>query len=154
MSTTMPNRQRGVALVISLVMLVVLTLLAIAGMSGSTLELTMADNTQQRENAFEAAEAVLEVEMRRDDIVPPEVPGQLDALVGNVGRAFTDVDGVVRATGSGASWFRRTSVAPGWELGGGTKFSAYHFDSIGTSTAARGATDEHVQGYYVVGPGL
>jgi hypothetical protein len=154
MSTTMPNRQRGVALVISLVMLVVLTLLAIAGMSGSTLELTMADNTQQRENAFEAAEAVLEVELRRDDIVPPETPAQLELLDGNVGRAFTDVDGVVRATGSGASWFRRTSVAPGWELGGGTKFSAYHFDSIGTSTAARGATDEHVQGYYVVGPGL
>jgi hypothetical protein len=153
MSTTMPNRQRGVALVISLVMLVVLTLLAIAGMSGSTLELTMADNTQQRENAFEAAEAVLEVELRRDDIVPPETPAQLELLDGNVGRAFTDVDGVVRATGSGASWFRRTSVAPGWELGGGTKFSAYHFDSIGTSTAARGATDEHVQGYYVVGPG-
>ena len=147
------HSQHGVALVVSLVLLVVLTLLAVVGMGSSTLELTMAGNAQHQENAFEAAEAAVEVEMRRDDIVPLDDPGQLDALKENTGRDFVDSDGVVQATATGETWYRRTSPANGWELGGGSKFSAYHFDSIGASTAPRGAADQHTQGYYVVGPG-
>ena len=143
--------QRGVALVISLVLLVVLTLLAVVGMGASTLELTMAGNAQHQENAFEAAEAAVEVEMRRDDIEPLDAPGQL--LPATAERDFVDDAGVVQATASGDTWYRRISPASGWEIGGGTKFSAYHFDSIGSSTAPRGANDQHVQGYYVVGPG-
>jgi type IV pilus assembly protein PilX len=145
--------QRGVALVISLVLLVVLTLLAVVGMGASTLELTMAGNAQHQESAFEAAEAAVEVEMRRDDIAPLDAPGQLTALDENTGRDFVDADGVVQSTVTGVTWYRRTSPATGWELGGGTKFSAYHFDSIGSSTAPRGAADQHTQGFYVVGPG-
>jgi hypothetical protein len=152
MNTTY-TAERGVALVISLVMLVVLTLLAVVGMSASTLELTMAGNAQHQENAFEAAEAVVEVEMRRTDIAPLPAPGQLPALPANTGRDFADGNGVVQATGTGRTWYRRTSPATGWELGGGTRFQAYHFDSIGDGTAPRGAADQHVQGYYVVGPG-
>src|SRR5262245_53506738 len=147
------HSQRGVALVASLVLLVVLTLLAVVGMGSSTLELTMAGNAQHQENAFEAAEAAVEVEMRRDDIVPLDDPGQLDALKENTARDFDDCESVRQATAPGETWYRRTSPANGWELGGGTKFSAYHFDSIGSSTAPRGAADQHTQGYYVVGPG-
>jgi Tfp pilus assembly protein PilX len=148
------HSQRGVALVVSLVLLVVLTLLAVVGMGMSTLEMTMAGNAQHQENAFEAAEAAVEVELRRDDIEPLDAPGQLAALDENTGRNFVDGNGVVQATATGETWYRRTSPATGWELGGGTKFSAYHFDSIGSGTAARGAADQHTQGYYVVGPGL
>jgi Tfp pilus assembly protein PilX len=147
------RRERGVALVVSLVMLVVLTLLAVAGMGASTLELTMAGNTQYQENAFEAAEALLEAEVRRIDIQPLAAPGALPNIPANTGRNFVDDGGIVQATASGQTWYRRTSPATGWELGGATKFSAYHFDGIGSSTAARGASDQHVQGYYVVGPG-
>ena len=145
--------ERGVALVVSLVLLVVLTLLAVVGMSGSTLEIAMAGNAQYQENAFEAAEAAVEVELRRDDISPLAAPGELPALPENTGRDFTDTRGILQATGTGETWYRRTSPATGWELGGGTKFQAYHFDSIGVGTAPRGAADQHVQGYYVVGPG-
>jgi Tfp pilus assembly protein PilX len=148
------RRERGVALVVSLVMLVVLTLLAVAGMGASTLELAMAGNSQYQENAFEAAEALLEAELRRTDIQPQDAPGALPSLPANVGRNFVDANGIVQATGSGETWYRRTSPASGWELGGATKFSAYHFDGIGSSSAARGAADQHIQGYYVVGPGI
>jgi Tfp pilus assembly protein PilX len=148
-----PRSQRGVALVVSLVLLVVLTLLAVVGMGGSTLELAMAGNAQYQENAFEAAEAAVESEMQRNDIAPTDVPGALPNLPANTGRNFVDDAGIVQATANGQTWYRRASPATGWELGGGTKFSAYHFDSIGSSTAPRGATDQHVQGYYVVGPG-
>jgi len=91
--------------------------------------------------------------MNRNDITPLAVPGSLPDLPGNTDRDFVDSGGVVQATSSGQTWYRRTSPASGWEIGGGTKFSAYHFDSIGSSTAPRGAADQHVQGYYVVGPG-
>src|SRR5215831_2546048 len=48
--------QRGAALAVSMVFLLVLTLLAVSGMSSATLELTMAGNEQYRQNEFQAAE--------------------------------------------------------------------------------------------------
>src|SRR5690606_37277184 len=55
------RRQRGAALVVGLILLMVLTVLAISGMNTSTLELQMAGNTQFSENAFQAAETGIEV---------------------------------------------------------------------------------------------
>lgn len=52
-----PNRQRGVVLVVALVLLVAVTLLSLAGISTTTLELKMATNQQARVNAFQQAEA-------------------------------------------------------------------------------------------------
>lgn len=54
---TAPGRQRGVVLVVALVLLVAITLLSLAGMSTTTLELLMATNQQARTNAFQQAEA-------------------------------------------------------------------------------------------------
>ena len=52
-------RQRGAALVVGLVLLLVLTLLAVSTMRTASLELLMAGNAQYRENAFRLAEAAL-----------------------------------------------------------------------------------------------
>ena len=54
-----PRRQRGAALVVGLVLLLVLTLLAVSTMRTASLELLMAGNAQFRENAFRLAEASL-----------------------------------------------------------------------------------------------
>lgn len=54
---TVPNHQKGVVLVVALVLLVAITLLSLAGMSTTTLELLMATNQQARTNAFQQAEA-------------------------------------------------------------------------------------------------
>ena len=51
-----PSRERGAALVTSLILLLILTLVAISGMNTATLELVMAGNTQFQENAFQVAE--------------------------------------------------------------------------------------------------
>lgn len=51
------SRQKGVVLVIALVLLVAITLLSLASMSTTTLELMMASNQQARTNAFQQAEA-------------------------------------------------------------------------------------------------
>lgn len=54
---TFPRRQKGVVLVVALVLLVAITLLSLAGMSTTTLELLMATNQQARTDAFQQAEA-------------------------------------------------------------------------------------------------
>lgn len=54
-----PARQRGAALAISLIFLLILTLLGITAMSGSTVQERLAGNQRDLELAFEAAEAAL-----------------------------------------------------------------------------------------------
>ena len=53
------TRQTGVALITAMIFLVVLTLLATAGMRGTLLEERMAANSRNHDMAFEAAEAAL-----------------------------------------------------------------------------------------------
>ncbi|MGH8501584.1 MAG: pilus assembly PilX family protein [Gammaproteobacteria bacterium] len=57
--TSAAKRQRGAALAVSLVILLVMTMLGVAGMRMTTLEERMAGNTLDRQRAFEAAEATL-----------------------------------------------------------------------------------------------
>ena len=57
---SMASRQRGAALVVSLILLTMLTLLAVSTMSTASLEVTMAGNDQFGENAFQLAETANE----------------------------------------------------------------------------------------------
>jgi type IV pilus assembly protein PilX len=56
--------QRGAALVVGLVLLMVLTILAISVVRTATLDLTMSGNAQFRENAFQLAESGAQVLIR------------------------------------------------------------------------------------------
>lgn len=53
------TRQNGMVLVISLILLLVITLLAIASMQDSTLQERMAGNAHDQQSAFQSAEAAL-----------------------------------------------------------------------------------------------
>lgn len=54
-----PSAQRGVALIVVLILLLVVTLLGLASMRGTLLQERMAGNVVARGQAFQAAEAVL-----------------------------------------------------------------------------------------------
>ena len=54
------ERERGMALIMSLVILMILTLLGITAMSTSSLEEKMSGNTQEGTRAFEVAESGLQ----------------------------------------------------------------------------------------------
>lgn len=54
-----PGRQRGMALVVSLILLIVVTLVGLAGMRGTILQERMAGGAYDRETGFQAAEAAL-----------------------------------------------------------------------------------------------
>ncbi|MCC5869833.1 MAG: pilus assembly protein [Gammaproteobacteria bacterium] len=58
-STRPPRQQRGMALVISLILLLLMSLIGLTAMQSSTLQERMAGNTRDRHLAFEAAEAAL-----------------------------------------------------------------------------------------------
>ena len=59
------SRQRGAALVTSLIILLILTILGVSAMSGSSLEEMMAGNLRDQSVAFDAAEAALRDGERR-----------------------------------------------------------------------------------------
>ncbi len=148
------DRQHGAALVVSLILLLILTVLGVASMSSATVGLAMAGNAQFQNRAFEAADSMIEAEITRDDIAPLTAPGPLAAVAGNINRDFVDPDGNVIAVASGVTLYDKETGAAGWQLGGSTSFKAYHFDVVGAATSARGAAATHQQGYYVIGPGL
>ena len=63
------NRQQGAVLVMALVLLIVLTLIGVASMQGSSMELKVASNAQQRNTAFEAAQSLIDIAASLDDPV-------------------------------------------------------------------------------------
>jgi len=141
------RRQSGAALVVGMILLMVLTLLAISGMNGATLELQMAGNAQYSENAFQAAETGVEEALR-------------EARINGVNTANVDPEKTETVAGTTDAYTIQTLHNPdngvtkvpsgGFSMGVGKGFSAYHFDVTSTGTSSRSATQTHVQGFYVV----
>jgi Tfp pilus assembly protein PilX len=132
--------QRGAALIVGLVLMLVLTVLGISGMNMATLELTMANNTQAKELAFQAAETGIDV-----------------ALSGPVSTA-APVQYTKQAVGDGASEFDATIVCAGTSRVPDGVYSsdlsarAIHFDVTATGRGPRNAVSVHTQSVYIIGP--
>lgn len=150
------NGQRGAVLVISLLLLVVITTLAISGMNTASTELAMARNDQNYEFAFQAAEAGLETVMSIGRFVPSPTPVNYDP------EYVTDAEHNQYDTSLA---YEMATLVPNsaFSLGVGSGISAYHFRvdsqarsrrvaSAGADTA-RDASALHTQAFYVVGPG-
>ncbi|HEY5624174.1 MAG TPA: pilus assembly PilX N-terminal domain-containing protein [Gammaproteobacteria bacterium] len=143
------ERQKGAALVVGLVLLMVLTILGISGMNTATLELTMASNAQFQQDAFQAAETGIDIAISsaqlgnaingQNIVVPPTTLG----------------DGV--STAESITTFELATPVPdrAFSLGEGSTGSvqAYHFDVVATGMGPRNATSTHTQSFYVIGPG-
>lgn len=148
-STRARRRQRGVALAIAMLLLLVLTLLGTTGLVTAVLELRMAGNTRQQERAFAAAEFGIEQALHAPGLStsftyssPRVVPasGAAPVVPGSTPDAYS------------YRLYFDTSTTPvrGNDADAGLK--AYHFVVEATGTSTRGATDTHVQGFYVLGP--
>ncbi len=151
MMNTFKNSQRqdGAALVVSLVLLVVITVLAISGINTATTELAMARNDQNYENAFQAAETGLENSLSQ---------GTFSTLVNaNIVQNINAHDTVTSQI-----IFEDSTLVPdrAFSLGVGSGIAAYHFSAVATAQSKRdagGTTDRdasavHTQSFYVVGP--
>lgn len=160
--------QSGAALVVGLLLLLVLTILAISGMTTATLELQMAGNEQYQERAFQAAEAGIEqavaagvyttdpaaIAAQYDDPTSPEPTPKRGH-----GTQIANCPDRSAAAADQCEYFLRFDHAagdtpvPGGGHSLGTGLRAYHFvvDAVGVSD--RGAESSHIQSFYVVGPG-
>lgn len=143
------KRQRGAALVIGLLLLVVVTVLAISGMTTATTELAMARNDQAYEDAFQLAERGLESALAQGGF---NTAG-MAPLTQNVTptKAYT-----------ATIQYEDSTLVPdaAFSLGVGTGISAYHFLATSQAEFRRVAGDEtdrdaeavHTQAFYIVGP--
>jgi type IV pilus assembly protein PilX len=164
--------QSGAALVVGLLLLLVLTILAISGMTTASLEMLMAGNEQYQERAFQAADSAVEraiitgvynTNITVGGYTPsgdPNLPPTPTRGTGVTGCVQTIPEaGAASDSTDCYEYFVRfdelsgTTPVPGGGYSLGTGFNAYHFvvDSFGTSN--RGAESDHQASFYVIGPG-
>lgn len=142
------RRQRGVALFVGLILLLVITVLAVAAMTMATSDLRMAANRQFHENAFQAASRGLQLAM-----ITPNLP----TTGASVTVASTAVPGNSIDTYEYTVTFDPdngvTGVpAGGYSLGTSSGFSAFHFEVQATGKSVRGSEVLQEQGFYIIGP--
>jgi type IV pilus assembly protein PilX len=139
------GRQRGAALVVGLILLLVLSVLAISGMSSSSLELLMAGNEQYLKDSFQAAEAGIERALSQDNLFTPGVNQPAvnnTAMQNSVGDTYSyqvtsDLNGhSVQASVTGYS----------------VKFPSYHYLIVSTGRSSRSSRAIHSQGAAYIAP--
>ena len=153
-----PVQQRGAALVIGLILLLVVTILAVSGVVTSTLELRMVGNQQEQEKSFQLADTAIERALATAPLstAQPWDHCQEQGLAYQACPARTvAIDGQAQGSYGYEVRFDGEASLPvdaaGYSLGAG--FQAYHFAVNSDATSARGAIANHTQGFYIVGPG-
>ena len=132
--------ERGAALVIGLILLLLLTLLAVSGMNSASLEFIMAGNEQYRANAFQAAEAGIEQSMSIG-VFNPDATQTLNGTPTAADSWATTIQPQLGGTPQPAMW------GNSWN-----SFSTYHFEILSTGNGARSARALNTQGVAIISP--
>lgn len=136
------HRQRGAVLIISLVLLMVLTILAISTMRTASLGLLMAGNNQYRQNAWQLAQAGIDSVLRAGD----------PALADSCDTAVADAPVTIDALGGSYTntvCYRGESLTPGNSI---TRVPTFNYEvQAEGATEQRGARALLVQGFAVTG---
>lgn len=138
----LPTRcsQRGAALVVGLILMLVLTVLGVSGMTMAVSGLTMASNAQVQQNAFQAAETGIDLVIEQRNFI----------TTGPVVVPMTPLgDGTYSVTSTQA--FQAETLVPigGFSFG---EMEAFHFDVQSTGTGPDNAASVHNQSFFVIGP--
>jgi type IV pilus assembly protein PilX len=138
------NRQRGAALITALVLLVILTMLGLSSMTTNTMEERMSSNAQEKNRAFQAAEAGIQIAMTNSDTF------SLNHTISNPLTGTTNNFGSYGATVTYGAGFRQ-ETPPRRNSGWDSNYSLFHFDVSSTANTASGATKTIHAGSYQVG---
>jgi len=144
------HHQRGAALVVGMMLLLVLTILGITGMVTAALELQMSGNLQYQERAFQASEFGIEQAVNAPDLSTTFTMASPKTVT-----ATPVVPGSATDKYSYRLYYDSTAGStpvPGGGYSLGTGIEAYHFVTESTGTSARGAQDSHTQSFYILGP--
>jgi hypothetical protein len=141
------KRQKGAALVVGLVLMMVLTILAVSTMRTATLELLMAGNAQYKAKAFQLAETGLRDAVNQIN----EGSLALDATEGweNLGALTGSVDDTGDDYVVDVRFLRAGDPPPSYSEGG--EITALYFELTSTGqTIARGAKSVQTQGFWTI----
>ena len=165
------RKQYGAALITSLVLLTIMTILAVAAMNTNTLEEKMASNTQEANRAFQASESGLFVAKNDDDSYdyenqkrdPNNTPFDPDdddftsaheVIIQDIGNTFNSGVDVYEADARYRSVIR-DKMAPGRsenaQLQWGQDQALYRLELTSTANTQRGANGEPAVVREVVG---
>lgn len=144
------NRQHGVVLVVAMLLLLVLTLLGTTGLVTAVLELRMAANARYQARAFQAAEYGIQQAVHATGLATTITLAspRLEPAAG----APLRVPGTPQDSYSYRLYYD-TSTPPRPLVDGtvpGPGLRAYHFVAEATGWSERGATETHVQGFYLI----
>jgi type IV pilus assembly protein PilX len=137
------RKQRGAALVIGLLMLLILTMLAISGMNSASVEFIMAGNEQYHQNAFQAAETGIAQAMATGTYNPGNPA--IQTVAASVPSSTTDA--------YSAAISRQLNGAPQSALmwvGTITNSAAYHFEILSTGNSVRNSLANNTQGVVII----
>ncbi len=142
-------RQRGAALAVALVFLVVLTIIGVTALRTTTLEERMAGNLQEHTRAFQAAEAGV---ARTISDVNNFSSGQAVSLNAELTNPSVSAqDTYLSSASMSTSYLGQTAPTrspKAWGLGSA---AFHHFDIESTGTTGRNAKVTVDQGVYLVG---
>lgn len=155
-----PGHERGSALIIGLIMLVVLSMIGLSSLQNTVLQERMAGNLRERSLAFEAAELALrEGEMvARTSFAPDAAPGSafsgpglFDRMDGNP-VTFSLTDANLQANGVALDTVQQTAAPPryiverqeSWPLTLGTGTGGVDIESFRITALGFGGTLEAV----------
>lgn len=141
-----PARQRGVALVIALVVLLILTILGVSALVSTALEGMMAGNVQEQNRAFQAAEAGIDAAL----VNPNSYISSPPTLVSGTLTAIGDYNARAAYTSSFIAISKPRRSATGW----GDKARFTHFQTVSVGRGNIGATATLTQGLYLISPNL
>jgi type IV pilus assembly protein PilX len=142
------NRCQGAVLVVSLLFLIVITVLGIAGLRNTTFEERMASNAQFMERAFQAANSEIEIKMDelRDDMSPLIAALSPSNGAQTLTEAYSEANLVKTITLT----HTQEGVAPGYSIG---KVIGLYFElDVQANMASVGATSDQTQGIMRVAP--
>jgi hypothetical protein len=143
-------RHRGAALVTALLLMMVLTILGVAGLATAALELRMAGNVQHHERAFAAAEHAIEHALTTADLDTSSTPSDpLKPGCGGECAVSVTGDSFDYSLYYDAAAGRTPVPGGGYSLGAGLQ--AHHFVIEAAGASGGGARAEHDQGFYVLG---
>lgn len=172
-----PGRQKGMALIIGLMLLLVITLLGIASMRGSTMQERMSANNQQQTITFQGAESAIRAVMDElRAITPPPAGVTQSLLITALSNGPTPTSTQLAATqrtadttsqygGSTQSngttntatlTYTDTSISAGSSMGIGSSGTVLNYNFVINATSTQtntNASSTHQQGIARQGPG-